>query len=384
MFGAVGSKKDSVTGRLSYSPQPVDLSGVAAKVPALYKFRAAIARQAEGGAFAKVLFVGDSTTSGALSNATLANYRPNSFPAKLAALLTAKGMPACMTNALGNAVGLQGLNQNPGYWDSRLSGSGQFATIAAPNLGIGGLLLGMATSGAGTISFSPGVSTDTSDIYWFKQGAVFTVNVDGGGAIATLTGDGSQTAAKTTVSYAEGVRTINLVQVSGTGNFGGFDAYTAATPQIHLLNAGSGGATAANLAAAGTYNPGAWYSLIAPDLSVISIGINDWISGTTPAAFSASLQTIITNCQASGDVILMTPFPSATSQASLAAQGALVQVMLSLAATNNILVIDENYNLVSKTAMTTNGLGADVNHPNGIGTAVIARDIAAAILQVIQ
>src|SRR5260370_307952 len=101
-------------------------------------------------------------------------------------------------------------------------------------------------------------------------------------------------------------------------NFLGFDAYLSTTPKIHLLNLGCGSAFASYLAAnVNSYDPIPWYKFIAPDLTIISLGIDDWIDSTGTINYSAGLQTIITACRLSGDVILMTPFPSAASQAPL-------------------------------------------------------------------
>lgn len=350
----------------------------------LTKFRTALAAMVAGSSFPKVLVIGDSTTAGAISDAAEANYRPNSYVQQLASLLTYQGFTSCMTNALGNAKGSQGANQGIGIWDGRLTGTGSFALNPNDNHGVGGLLLGTASAAAGTLTFTPGVSTDTCDVYYYDQTAVFEINIDGEAALATVTGGGTNTCKKQTVTYAAGVHAINVVWVSGGINIGGFDAYTAATKQIHLLNCGQGSAKASTLASnSPNFAPGRWYAFIAPSLSIISLGINDWINSTAVATYSSSLQTIITNCLTSGDVILMTPFPSATSQAALATQATYVDAMRTLAYTNNIPFIDENANLGSKVAMTGNGYGSDENHPNYAGMTKIATDINAALASVL-
>jgi lysophospholipase L1-like esterase len=347
--------------------------------PSLYKIRAAIGRQSTGGSAAKIVFLGDSTTMGELSDATLANYRPNSFPAKLASLLTATGVSSAMTNAFGNGGFANGTSV--GYVDSRLSGTGSAALLSGSDIGAGGLMLGVINA-TGVLSFAPGATSDTVDIYYLDSTGVFTVNVDGGATLSTVTMTATNTVKKVTVSYTAGVRTVNVVWVSGSFFIGGFNCYTLAAKTIQLLNLGSGGSTAVVLAGNAAYAPKKWIELIAPDLTVISLGINDWIAGNSQAAFSAALQTLITSSRISGDVVLMTPFPSATSQASLASQAAYCATVKALAISNGIQCIDENANLVSKSLMTTNGLGSDANHPNGLGYAVIAADIRAWMRQI--
>lgn len=348
----------------------------------LYKLRAALARQATGGAFVKVALIGDSTTAGAISDPTLTNYRPFSWGAKLATMLTAAGVPACMTNAIGNAQGAAGSGSSFGTWDGRLTSVG--SVVCTPNTMIGGVSCGLFTGQ--TQSFAPGVSTDTVDLYFVDQVGTFTVNIDGGASLGTTTMTNSGLPRKVTVSYTAGVHTINVVWASGPAlfNFLGFDAYTAASPQVHLLNLGSGGAQVQTLAAnVNPYDPIPWTKFIAPDLSIISLGINDWIAGTTQPNYVGPLQVIVNACLLSGDVILMTPFPSDAGQAPLATQAQFVASMRSLAQSNGLQLIDENYNLVSKAVMTARGLGSDVNHPNGLGHSVIARDIKTSLMQFI-
>lgn len=346
--------------------------------PLLLKFRRALKRQENGGAFVRFALVGDSTTAGAISGAVSSDNRPLCWGARLAALLTEGGMPACMTNAIGNAQGATGGGIAFNNWDSRLSSTGAFA-VASSNQMAGGLSTSTPGS-AGSVSFTPGVSSDTVDLYFYDQTGSFNVNVDGGATIQTVALTNTSLPRKVTVTYPAGVHTINVVWVSGTFNFLGFDAYTAASPQVHLLNLGSGGATATTLSANATaFDPIRWYRFFAPDLSIISLGINDWIAGTALSTYTTNLQTIITACLLSGDVILMTPFPSQISQATLANQALYVAAVRALAAQNGLLLIDENANLISWDAMNARSLTSDVNHPNGAGHAVIARDIKNAV-----
>jgi lysophospholipase L1-like esterase len=349
------------------------------KPSTLYKFRAALARQATGGAVATIGCVGDSTTAGAISDAALANYRMHSWPKVLADLLTATGYPASSSNAFGANAGTQAAFQVAGYWDSRLSGSGCWVSMPS-NITLGGAIFGQTSAIAGNLNFTPGVSTDTCDIWYFDQAAVWTTNVDGGAVISTITGANGSITKKVTISYAAGLHVINIDWVSGIGNVIGFDAYTAASPKIKIWNFGSGGFLSSNLITGGDYSPLGAIHRVSPDLVIISIGINDWIHSVAVATYTSNLQTFITQCLLTGDVILMTPFPSAASQSPLATQTRYVAAMLALATINNIAIIDENFNLVSKTQMTAIGLGSDANHPNNIGHALIAQDVFGAIM----
>ena len=153
-----------------------------------YNLRAALARAATGGAFVKVALLGDSQTNGYGADVSQANWRKSSWPAQLATQLAALGIPACQTNAFGNAT--KTLNVQPNQADGRLTQSGGFATLADTLYMLGGCAFSNYAS-AGTLSFSPGVSTDTVDLYWVDTPASqFTVNI-GGATLFTGTGVGT-------------------------------------------------------------------------------------------------------------------------------------------------------------------------------------------------
>jgi lysophospholipase L1-like esterase len=344
----------------------------------LYKFRVALARQATGGAVVTVACVGDSTTAGALSDADSGNYRMNSWPKILADLLSTAGYPSSSSNAFGASEGPADAGGPPGSWDSRIAGTGSFGAVSGV-MTLGGGMFGQASAAAGTLSFTPGVSTDTCDIWYYDQGAVWTTNIDGGATISTITGGNTLIFKKATISYAAGAHVINLVWSSGLGNVVGFDAYTAAVPKMRIWNFGAGGYISGHLSANWVWGPLVVIGAVAPDLTIISIGINDWAQGIPIATYTSNVQTFITKCLLSGSVILMTPFPSDASVSPLATQAQFITAMQSLATLNNVAYVDENFNLVSKARMTAVGLGSDVNHPNNLGYAVIARDAFRAI-----
>ncbi len=358
----------------------------------LYKFRAALGRQATGGAPVKIACCGDSITAGALSDASPGNYRKNSWPKLLADYLTAAGYPASSANMFCANAGSQAGGQSPGLWDNRLSSTGGWATITATFFLFGGMTMYNAGS-IGTIVATPGtlpIAVDTCDIWFFDQGAVWTATASSGGGNSPLTITGGNTVfvRKVTLTFTATTTPVTTLSwVSGSGSVIGFNFYSSTTSQIQILNGGSGGtmSSTTNAVSAIPTDPNlSYYGMaqhLAPDLTIINWGANDSNAGQMPIdTFKSNIQTFITGMQVSGDVILMTFCPWNLSTNSLAVQAPYLQALADLAVSNGISLIDENFNLVSKATMTANGLGSDAIHPNNIGHAVIARDVYAAIL----
>lgn len=351
----------------------------------LYKFQAAIARANSGGAPVKVAFYGDSLTGGALSGTgTTPQYRLNGFVPALAAILNAGGHPATWANAFGNACSGACSASSPGVWDSRLAGTGGFSTDASGVLTIGGLT--SFTSVAGTLSFTTGVSTNTCDLWYYDAGTqTFTTNVDGGTTISTVTGGASGQLQKANITYALGPHTVNIVWVNGNLHVIGFDCWDSTLNQMKFYNFGIGGAVAATLNTTGTvYAPLTALEKIAPDLTLVTIGTNDWAAGNWTQAYNTALQGVITGAQLSGDVILFSPPPSATAITAQANQALYVQNMAGLALANNVPYIDIFDTFGTQAKMSTNSMSGDNYHPNTKGYLFWAGYLAQAFSTIFQ
>lgn len=333
----------------------------------LLKFRSAVARQAVGGTSVTVAMVGDSVTAGGQSATLLSGYRPNSWVSKLASKLTTRGIPANMNNAFGGAAGTQNAGQPPGYWDNRLTSTGGFSA------GLGPFVWGGAsffTNGVtGTISFAPGVSTDTCAITYFDQVGSFTVDI--GGAAQTVTMGNTSTFKTAVLSFSAGVNTYTLTAVSGSWNFAGFDCSLSTAPAMKLWNFGAGGLTTASWANISSIP---FLQHKAPDLTFICLGGNDEVHLIPDSLFISSLQALINAVLPTGDVVLVTPPPFAVASVPLNTQQHYVDMMVASAITNNICYIDQYSNLGSKALMTALGMGSDAFHPNNQGHSFIAQD----------
>ena len=344
----------------------------------LYSFRAALARQRGGGDVAKIACFGDSTTEGQGGSVTQNLTFVNSYPFQLAKLLSANGIPASNSCAVSNNI----------TDDSRLSMTG-FLLIW---YSFDGAIYYTPASTVCLFSFVPGVSTDSVDIYWYDRvgtsGAVFTVEVDGGATLATVTAAGTNVVRKTTVTYAAGLHTINIHVASQANSVWlvSFDAYLSTLqPQVRVLNCGVGGSTSSAI-------PTVWYpstnglsALTAmttiPDLYIVDYGINDAHTGVPVPTYVANLTAGINFLKTQGDVILMTHFPSGAAVTLPSIQAPYVAAAKALAISLGIICIDENANLVSNVAMGTYGLDfGDHEHLSSKGYSVVAQDVCSAIL----
>lgn len=335
----------------------------------LRKWQVARGNVLSGVSNAKLACIGDSTTAGTGANATLNLARQTSYPAQLAAVLTSNGVTAGRQNFFGSA------NLTLSSFDSRFTTTGSQGAV---NTTLGGALQQM--TGANTITWTPSTSCDTWDVYSVKTGGTgaFTINVDGGSTLATVSGTSSPTImVKTTVSGSGAA--LNMVRSSGTCYVTGVSSYLAATKQVEVWNMGASGAKAANLAATtqpySELNALAFY---APNLTILMLGINDWEASTDLSSWVANMQSVITTALISGDVVLMTPVPTG-QVATLAMQKRYVDAFYELAFYNRIPLVDNWTRWGEYTALNTAGFFYDTLHPAGPGYSDIALNMSRAL-----
>lgn len=351
---------------------------------------AAVRNMLAGGADAIMLAgPGDSTTAGALSNATAALYRSNGWPPQIAANLTTnKGLPAKWDNCFGTAVNDAQVG-TIGLWDNRIINTSGFSTTdVTSGYTLGGK--GYIAGGAGTLRYTTiGSPIDTIDIYFLSQSnvsATFTINV-GGSSLGTFGGITTPGFNKATVTVARAIYDhININWVSGSFVLPiAYDCRDSTQKTIRIQNVAFGGALSSDWTV--TTNP--WNTLAAvpvllPKLCIISLGINDWISAVPVATYQANLTAIVSACQAAGsDIVLVTPFPSGVVQSgiSVATQNTFVAAMQAVAASKGCQVADFNAAAGGTwAAANASGLAAaDGFHPNFAGYTVMSNTILAKI-----
>jgi lysophospholipase L1-like esterase len=342
------------------------------------KFRLAMGRTRAGIADTKVLSVGDSTTAGIGSSGTQSGT-PTSFPYQLASILGGY-VPA----AKGLGIPPSILSGNP---DSRwTAGAGWSVTT----LGWGeGADYTAAAGASGTLVYAdPGVLADRFDVYFATNSGLgtFTVQATGGSSVdqATAAAGG---VGKVTVS-AGSAATSNAVTISGpTGgavHILGIEPWLSTARRVRVGNAGVGSSTTSKwVASATTFGGPGCIRAYQPDLTIISLGINDATTAVAPATYLANIQTLITAAQVSGDVIVIPPFPSAAG--ALANQLAYEPVYEQALRTLRVPFFDlyaRFWKPGAEAIGLPSGMMNDQVHPNAFGYADWASAFAAEMVRI--
>jgi lysophospholipase L1-like esterase len=253
-----------------------------------------------------------------------------------------------------------------------------------------------ATAGATPLAFLPTDTVDTFRLWYITNTGLgsFSYNVDGGTA-TTINENGSQVFNSVTIAAGSlGIHTLNLTWISGSVFVAGVEAYNSAIGSVQIINAGWAGATSANWVnnfpiQGNPWTPVPGVTTQAPDVILLSLGINDWRvtqTSTSVSTYVANVQALITAWKVNSDVILVTPAPSGISTVPLATQQQYVAALYSLAATNNLPIIDnfgrwgsfERMNPAPYLFYSSNNL-----HPNGNGYSDFAQSIASQLLSVV-
>lgn len=345
----------------------------------LTKWRAALAKVQAGTGHAKLACIGDSRTLGATG---LTNRATQSWTAQLKSILAARGLPAQCEAMFG--CGGTTLSIIAGV-DPRIT------------FGTGWSQGGVACFGGNTISFfnavdaafnfAPLTNTDTADVYYdiSSVGGKFTLTVNGGTSLGqTSAFNATASLGKVTVSYTAGANTLNItgnnVPSFGAVNIVGIHQYLSTTPAVQILPMGWTGSKIADWTGMATpYGPLGGLSVVAPDLTVIDLTVNDAAASSDVATFTANTQLLITAAKAVGDVVLIVGMPPASSFANLATYQRFVTAYYALANSNDIPLIDISARWVSQIVSNALGFYVDNAHGSRTGYADMALAVANAI-----
>ncbi len=343
--------------------------------PPYKRWRAARANVKAGIDHADVLFVGDSTTLGyGSASGSPGDQRKNSVPAIFARMLNYNGnIIGQSQNFIGNGS-FSPANEVSDQYDARIV-KGNAWSQGVP--GLGGAML-TATTSTNALSFTPVGSVDTFDIYYLRNGSLgsFAMDIDGGSATVVSTG-GGVAIRKATITGSLAAHTLNLKWSAGNAVFIiGVNAYDSSKKWVHCFNAGWVGADTGDLIS-GDANYGALKSieLFAADLTVISVGINDWNLGTALATYESRVQSLVNSALVNGDCVLMSGAPSLTDVASALTQQLYIDAMARVAKASNILFVDNFSRLQSYAISQPLGFYADTRHPNYVGYVDLAENL---------
>lgn len=358
-----------------------------------------VIRQARAGGKRVIMaIVGDSMGAGYLTGGSgLVNARPNALAAKIASMLTARGIPAT--------------NNWAGGWPSRTAATPSDVAAYDPRLSFtGGAVVGFNSMGgymtqmsAGTdrIFYQPGISGDTVD-YYSVRGAdgtsSHTLSLDGGTTtFQTITDTGTVGIARYSFAVAAGTLATRLTIKNGAAAAYPlmYQIRNAATPTIEVLNLGSVGATLQEHASAygsGSTDPTSWNMRRAMEailadstalkLFVIQGGFNDFQNGRSTSQVQADLTTLVNTAKTGGaDVIFLDYAAADPTAGSPPASGyaAYRTAIASTCASLGVVYVDTSARLNSYSDSNTRNLMGDQLHLNSAGMAYPAAMIVEAM-----
>lgn len=270
---------------------------------------------------ARVLCIGDSTTSGVNADSyttatgTTQQDTANTYPRQLVTRLNALGIPAVI------ALTMPG---SSGSVDSKWAFSGT-AVYTAAGVGIGGGQGANLQAVNDQVVVTPGIAANTYKIYyWTASGTgTFTAQATGGSASTINTNTGTQAIATQTITAASvsAANTVTLKStVAGSGSvIFAIEFWDSTNPnKVRIMPAGCSGAPSdyfATGSATASYGSRAVTKAIAPDLTIISLGINDVRLGDSLATTQSNLTAIATDAQLSGDALFLSAVPPSTGNA---------------------------------------------------------------------
>ncbi len=351
-----------VANAATQSPEPGFARLAKTKAP---KFRRAMAnaRAGVGATNSSILCIGDSTTRGRNSGITANLQYKAAYPHVMAGALTSK-----LGVKFGRDCWMGEGNMDP--QDERLSVTGFIASGG----GLGGFCY--FTTSAATLAFTPAGAWDAAEIFYVKTSTSdFDVTIggsppDSGADASEATGANSYIV---TSGEAAAVQALSIAWVAGTLRIMGIRCYNTAVPEITVFNCGVSGGTAAQTTGLNaSTGPETWMGYLAPALSILDYGINEYRNGVTLAAYKASMVTVIERLMLSGDVIIKTPMPDSSAPPIGIAQSAYVDIARDLAAVYDLPLIDTFEIWGSYAAGDALGYYVDTVHGTARGYANVA------------
>ncbi len=341
-------------------------------------WRTAVAQVRAGVQDSKLLCLGDSTTFGIGSNPgdPSEGGGVNCYPRQLATQLNNTGLPSSMGYI--HAPSQYSGNTNPqwttgaGWTKSLVTGGSCWGWISEPT--------------GGALVFTPGASAgiyDTFDVYYgtTPTATSITVTATGGSPVAIGTNGGGILGKVTvTAASASSGNAVTIVPTTGGGNafILGVEAYHSTERRMRVANFGLGSSRVTS-----HWNPAATVSgevglvtLYNPDVTVISLGINDIFVSATTELYTTRMMQLVAHCLLYGDVMVMSSLPISQSTAIQVALQETYQVALfANEAANNYTYFDLRYRWGDGATAFNSGFKADFAH----GTPAAYCDIASFI-----
>jgi lysophospholipase L1-like esterase len=235
-----------------------------------------------------------------------------------------------------------------------------------------------ATCTGFSIVYTSGPAASTYGSFYYAVDGGTTTSVDAthatvlGGRLQTVSGLSLASHTVTITPHSDHVPIEGIIFYNGNETTG-----------IRVWEGGHSGITAASYVDASFPH---WIDLlpnIAPDLAIIMLGRNEWVTGVSAATFIANLTTLIANVRATA-----TPAPSILLVAEMQGNytpgplwSTYVDAIAALVASDgNLAYVDLNPAFGGYTVPPSGPLyNADLKHPNDAGNAEIASELMALI-----
>jgi lysophospholipase L1-like esterase len=293
---------------------------------------------------ARVVFIGDSTTAGLGAGPSLyEGAKAGSWPTQLADLLDRAGLPSHSASFFGDS----GFLSHMEVADPRIElGSGW--TLAASVITAGGYPF-IDTTTTEPITFLPGVTADTLVVYDVPQASSAAMNVTIDDApLKSIKPEGSPAGRlrRTTVRFPFEVDpAIDFAPEVNGGAFAGtelvgMDVYDSTAADVALWNLGFSGSTTSQWIGHSPISPLAVVAELNPDLTFVSLGINDLGANVPVETYRQNIRAIVMAANRTGDVVLVVPNEIDPRAAPFGRQRAYERVLADLAREFDLPVIN--------------------------------------------
>lgn len=349
----------------------------------LPKFRAKLANTKAGIANTRVLCIGDSITAGAYSNNSgSGDWKTAGYVNVLAKMFNTGGVGSYSDSFMGFS-----LPSN----DGRLVFPSPWAGGATADPTVGGAYAVSGVAGTSIMTFTPANAVDTFKIYYLTIPTAGVLSCDiNGGTATTVDQNIAISFNSMTLTASLGINTLNMKRLSGGNVFVcGVEAWDSTKYSLQFINAGYNSSTTTSwIKTTSAYSIGNFASLMAPDLTMIALGVNDMQPsfGIKPSTTFANLQTLVTSALTSGDCMLIITGPNEANANTLpvAGQLAYINAIKAVAVKNNIPLVSIYDRLVSYAISNPLGYYMSGGYPANLHpTALGHNDYAQAIYNMI-
>jgi lysophospholipase L1-like esterase len=269
-----------------------------------------------------------------------------------------------------------------GGGDPRISQTGTWTRQNGPLLGPFAYACMLSSTGATmTITLDATYPTDALNIHVITSpgGGDYTVTVDGGAPITknNWIASGEGNAVHTVSAGSLGAHTYVITAGSTSLFLCGFEG-TAGTSGVRVANYSKGGGKAEDLVGAtqtGARSLPMSFDMAPPKLSIIGMGMNEYLQQKTIASYKTNMQTLIDKSVSKGaDTLLLVTVPDGTTAKTIP-QSDYAAALYDLADTNNLPLIDLQHRWTSYAVSNAFSYYGDPTHPSTFGYMDIARTV---------